>query len=273
VGSDSGRIVILEANEEKKEFIKIHQETYGKTGCRRIVPGEYLASDPKGRAIMIAAVEKQKFVYILNRDTTNKMTISSPLEAHKSHTIIFDICGLDVGYENPLFAALEVDYGDSENESSAISTGKFMKILTYYEMDLGLNHVVRKNYETVDSSAHMIISVPGSPDGPGGILICCENFVIYKNLNHQDIKTIIPKRKEPSIKGTMIISSFTHKQKEMLFFLIQSEIGDLYKLTLHCTSDIVHGLQIQYFDTIPPSNSICILKNGFLFAASECSNQ
>ena len=44
-------------------------ETFGKSGCRRIVPGQYLAIDPKGRAVIIAAVEKQKLVYILNRDT------------------------------------------------------------------------------------------------------------------------------------------------------------------------------------------------------------
>ena len=68
VGSDSGRIVILEYELENNRFVKIHQETFGKTGVRRIVPGEYLATDPKGRAIMIGAVEKQKFVYILNRD-------------------------------------------------------------------------------------------------------------------------------------------------------------------------------------------------------------
>ena len=58
IGSDSGRIVILEFDKEKKCFVKIHQETFGKTGARRIVPGEYLATDPKGRAIMIGAVEK-----------------------------------------------------------------------------------------------------------------------------------------------------------------------------------------------------------------------
>ena len=58
LGSDSGRIVILEYDPEEKRFVKVHQETYGKTGCRRIVPGEYLAVDPKGRAIMIGAVEK-----------------------------------------------------------------------------------------------------------------------------------------------------------------------------------------------------------------------
>jgi len=70
--------VILQFDGEKNRFEKIHQETYGKTGCRRIVPGQYLAVDPKGRAFMIGAVEKQKFVYIMNRDNNNKLTISSP---------------------------------------------------------------------------------------------------------------------------------------------------------------------------------------------------
>nr|GEW42316.1 spliceosome-associated protein 130 A [Tanacetum cinerariifolium] len=49
VGSDSGRIVILEYNKEKNVFDKVHQETFGKSGSRRIVPGQYLAVDPKGR--------------------------------------------------------------------------------------------------------------------------------------------------------------------------------------------------------------------------------
>lgn len=48
---------------------QVHEETFGKTGCRRIVPGQYLAVDPNGRAVLIGAVEKQKFVYILTRDS------------------------------------------------------------------------------------------------------------------------------------------------------------------------------------------------------------
>lgn len=57
VGSDSGRIVILEYIPVKNIFEKVHQETFGKSGCRRIVPGQYLAIDPKGRAVMIGSVQ------------------------------------------------------------------------------------------------------------------------------------------------------------------------------------------------------------------------
>lgn len=110
LGSDSGRIVILEYIPQRNVFERVHQETFGKTGCRRIVPGQYMAVDPKGRAVMISAVEKQKFVYVLNRDAAARLTISSPLEAHKAHTLVYHIVGVDVGYENPLFACLEMDY-------------------------------------------------------------------------------------------------------------------------------------------------------------------
>jgi splicing factor 3B subunit 3 len=52
LGADTGRLVVLEYDPQKNCFNRIHQETFGKTGCRRIVPGQYLAVDTKGRAIM-----------------------------------------------------------------------------------------------------------------------------------------------------------------------------------------------------------------------------
>jgi splicing factor 3B subunit 3 len=72
VGSDSGRIVVLEYDPQANDFKKLHQETFGRSGSRRIVPGQYLAADPKGRAVMIGAMEKSKLVYILNRVSCNR---------------------------------------------------------------------------------------------------------------------------------------------------------------------------------------------------------
>lgn len=106
---------------------------------------------------MISAIEKQKFVYIMNRDSENKLTISSPLDAHKSHTIIYDTCGVDVGHENPLFAVIESDYGDVDEFDASVITGEIKKNLTFYEMDLGLNHVIRKSTAVVDASAANVL--------------------------------------------------------------------------------------------------------------------
>ena len=56
------------------------------------------------------AVEKQKLAYILNRDTAARLTISSPLEAHKAHTLVYHVVGVDVGFDNPMFTCIELDY-------------------------------------------------------------------------------------------------------------------------------------------------------------------
>src|SRR5579871_1028571 len=144
IGSDSGRIVTMEYLPESNTFQRIHCETYGKSGVRRVIPGQYLAVDPKGRACLIASVEKNKLVYVLNRNAQAELTISSPLEAHKPHCLVFALCALDVGYENPIFAVLEMDYSETDQDPTGQAYKEAEKYLTYYELDLGLNHVVRK---------------------------------------------------------------------------------------------------------------------------------
>ena len=59
-------------------------------------------------------------VYVLNRDTAANLTISSPLEAHKSHTITFAVCGMDMGFDNPIFAAIELDYADADQVGASV---------------------------------------------------------------------------------------------------------------------------------------------------------
>ena len=65
---------------------------------------------------MIAAMDKSKLVYILNRDAAANLTISSPLEAHRTNSVVHHIVGVDVGFENPMYAALEVDYSESDRD-------------------------------------------------------------------------------------------------------------------------------------------------------------
>ncbi|KAM7270665.1 hypothetical protein ACFE04_029879 [Oxalis oulophora] len=273
IGSDSGRIVILEYSKEKNVFNKIHQETFGKSGCRRIVPGQYVAVDPKGRAVLIGACEKQKLVYVLNRDAATRLTISSPLEAHKSHTICYSICGVDCGFDNPIFAAIELDYSEADQDSTGQAAAEAQKHLTFYELDLGLNHVSRKWSEQVDNGANMLVTVPGGGDGPSGVLVCAENFVIYKNQGHPDIRAVIPRRADlPAERGVLIVSAAMHKQKTLFFFLLQTEYGDIFKVTLEHNGVHVLELKIKYFDTIPVTASMCVMKSGLLFAASEFGN-
>ncbi|KAJ3149884.1 Splicing factor 3B subunit 3 [Geranomyces michiganensis] len=293
VGSDSGKIVILEYNPAKNVFDRVHEETFGKSGCRRIVPGQYLASDPKGRAVMIGAIEKQKLVYILNRDAAMKLTISSPLEAHKAHTLVHDIVGADVGFENPVFACIEVDYSDADQDPTGEAFQNAEKILTYYELDLGLNHVVRKWSDTIDPRANKLIAIPGGTDGPSGVLVCSEDYITWRHQDHPAVRIPIPRRPDPlqpapttasngeavdTGRGVIIVSSVTHKLKKGFFVLAQTEDGDLFKITMDYSAAAdgsigpVENMKIKYFDTIPVSVNLCLLKSGFLFVASEFGN-
>ncbi|KAK7053156.1 pre-mRNA-splicing factor rse1 [Paramarasmius palmivorus] len=282
VGSDSGRIIILDYDPKTSSFVKLHQETYGKSGARRIVPGQYLATDPKGRAMMVSAMEKAKLVYILNRDAAANLTISSPLEAHKNGAIIHHIVGLDVGFENPTFAALEVDYTESDQDPTGEAFNNAEKLLTYYELDLGLNHVVRKWSEPTDPRANLLLQVPGGQlassdkyDGPSGVLVCCEDHIIYRHMDNPQHRVPIPRRQHPledKSRGILIVAAVMHKMKGAFFFLLQNEDGDLYKVTIDHEEEEVKALKIKYFDTVPVASSLCILKSGFLFVASEFSN-
>ncbi|KAJ7971328.1 splicing factor 3B subunit 3-like [Quillaja saponaria] len=162
---------------------------------------------------MIGAYEKQKLVYVLNRDTAARLTISSPLEANMSHTLV---------------------------------ASEAQKHSAFYELDLGLNHVYRKWSEQVDNSADLLVTVPGGGDGPS-VLVCAENFVIYKNQGHPDVRAVIPRRADLTAeRGVLIVSAAMHKLKSMFFFLLQTEYGDIFKGSLFAASDFGNHALYQF---------------------------
>lgn len=83
---------------------------------------------------------------------------------------------------------------DADPTGEAVQTTR--QTLTFYEVDFGLNHVVRKYSEPLEEHANSLITVPGDKDGPGGVLICSENYITYKNQGEQpDIRCPIPRRR------------------------------------------------------------------------------
>jgi splicing factor 3B subunit 3 len=107
------------------------------------------------------------------------------------------------------------------------------------------------------------------------VLVLCEDFLYYKSYPAKhDLKCKYPKRLGVNSKDkTLINCSALHKQKGMFFYFIQSEYGDLFKVTMAYTGKDVHSLSVQYIDTIHPANSLCILKSGYVFAAADTGNQ
>jgi splicing factor 3B subunit 3 len=285
LATDSGRITIVEYLPAQNRFSRLHLETFGKSGVRRVIPGQYLAADPKGRACLIAAIEKNKLVYVLNRNAQAELTISSPLEAHKPGVLVYAMVALDVGYANPVFAALESDYSEYDQEGALQDDGRPEVQLVYYELDLGLNHVIRKWSDTVDPTSSILFQVPGGNDGPSGVLVCGEENITYRHSNQDVFRVPIPRRSgatEDPKRKRIIVSGVMHKLKGSagaFFFLLQTEDGDLFKVTLDMVEDAegnptgdVKRLKIKYFDTIPVATSLCILKSAFMFVASEFGN-
>lgn len=285
LATDSGRITIIEYLPQQNRFSRIHLETFGKSGIRRVIPGQFLAADPKGRACLIASVEKNKLVYVLNRNSQAELTISSPLEAHKPGVLVFSLVALDVGYANPVFAAIETEYTEADQDYTGQAAREAETQLVYYELDLGLNHVVRKWSEPVDPTSNLLFQVPGGNDGPSGVLVCGEENVTYRHSNQEAFRVPIPRRRgatEDPQRKRCIVAGVMHKLKNsagLFFFLLQTEDGDLFKVTIDMVEDAegnptgeVERLKIKYFDTVPVASSLCILKSGFLFVASEFGN-
>lgn len=47
----------------------------------------------------------------------------------------------------------------------------------------------------------------------------------------------------------------------------------IFQVTLDTYEDLVVEMKMKYYDTVPPANSMCILKTGFLFVAAEFGDQ
>jgi splicing factor 3B subunit 3 len=266
VTSDSGRLSFLKFTGTR--FERLSLESFGKAGIRRTVPGEYVATDPAGRAVMIGAIEKEKFVFATNRDAQDQLFVSSPLEAHKPNTITFAIVGIDVGFDNPLFAALETTYDDEDDGLRSKEAGK--KMVVFYEVDLGLNHVVRKFSKQVSDTANHLVAVP-----PSGVVVCSAEGLEWVKPNEPTFSIALPRREwdDPKRGEVLVISSASFQTTDLFFALLQTERGDLFKLTPEAdTKGKMQKLVLKYFDSISPACQICISKDGLLFAASEFGN-
>lgn len=288
VTSDAGVLTVLGVDRMRGVLKVAASESFGRSGMRRTVPGEYLACDPHGRALMVAAIERQKFVYVLGRDDNNALLLSSPLEAHKSATATHALVALDVGFGNPVFAAIERAYeGEDAHSRPSLS-------LVYYELDLGLNHVVRKHASPVRADSYLLLAVPGDDIGPGGVLVCSSGYVTYRHLFEEDedgnlqsrdmgnsgrpkrIEARMPLRKcdakqEPRMVVCGTLMKHKTKRGTVFFFMLCTEVGDLIRVDIIWNQDDgATELRMAYFETLPgPALDIRILRSGYMFVMME----
>lgn len=272
VTSDSGKLVILEYKDATSSFVPLVQEPHSKNGLRRITPGEYLAVNPKNRAVMVGAIERTKLVYKVEMENVaGLLELLSPLETTSKNVLTFLLCALDTGYDNPVWAAIEIDYKNYERKQYDPATSPLT--LNYYELDQGLNHVVtRKSKGDLPASASLLVPLPGHI---GGVLVCCNSHLIYEKEGGKN-RVFLPLPIREKSEETVIVNYFVHTLKKQDFFiLLQSTLGDLFKITVDYDSntELIDRMCATYFDSIPACNSINVLKSGFLFANTSDNNK
>lgn len=276
IGSDSGKLVVLAYNEQTHHLDVIVSESVGKPGCRRTVPGQYVATDPKGKSIMISALEGKSLVYSFHQ-TKSKNSINGPLEIDSPNHLIFDIIGVESSSKKPSFASLSCDYDGLVNDGQMQGNGK---MVNFYRIDWDRNEASSKESLPVDRTAYKIVSIP-SIYGFGSLLVLAKDKIYYKSVETDlEAEVAIPRRLntvamsyqgESDLGVYMISCQFVEKEEES-FFLLHSEYGDIFKLSLVLEEGKVQALDIKYYDTTPPSTALCVLDNKYIYAASETGN-
>lgn len=269
--SDAGTLTVLVWDAAAGSWRRGCAEIFGKTGIRRAVPGEYLAIDPVGRAAMVAAVQRSRFVYKIGRDSAGELSLESPLEAHKPGTLCLDIAALDVGYENPRFVALELAIGEADEDHTGAAAAQAEKQLVTYELDSGLNHVVRKGAVVTQRSAHAVLAMPSGEFGPGGTLVLAQGWVLWHGPDGELLHTAIPTRELQADDAAVMIACGTVLPGAAgTFTLLQSEEGDCFSVQLvRDEAGAVVDLTVAYFDSLPPAVSLALSPLGVLCTVSE----
>ena len=222
--SDSGKLIILEVDIDKKKFIRTTQEIYGKSGCRRITPGEYLAIDNKSRAIMIGSIEKEKFVYIFkelnnniilndnleenknininNINDINRKIISSPLEVFTPQHICYDIIALEVGYSNPIFVSMEVKYNNMQdwasNNYEFNKENQYQKKIILFQVEIKNNYVIKLLEYPIDNTAYSLFPINYEKKNEisqskfllGNFIIFCKGFFYLFQVKENKINKV-----------------------------------------------------------------------------------
>ncbi|OHT00949.1 CPSF A subunit region family protein [Tritrichomonas foetus] len=263
--SDSGNITIADLKNDDITIVACFP--FARTGMRRMEPGYYFNISPCGRAILTSALEKYKVAWPVNQSDDKSPQILPPIETTRSHSIVHCSVALDVGYESPLFAFIErIFKPDKSKKEPIFDPKKNQKNLVLYEVDPSIKSIVRRGEHPIPSTSTHLVAVPGPLyDCPGGVMVCSSGNVKYFPKTGEPSISSIPTRKGCDL--SIIVSSATYSRDGTWLALLQNQFGDLLIATTD--ENEPNAISIKYYDTIPPSKNILILRQGVLVSFGE----
>lgn len=296
VGSDSGSVAVLEFDLESAGWRSIMLEPFGRSGLRRSIPGQYVVIDPLNQAILVASLDHQRLFYtiegrqqgFLEEDGkkgkgASSWSLSDPIESVVPGTLVFDVVALSRrDEENPLFAFLEVDYHEEQQQTNNLG-----KIVSFWEVELSLGTVFERRGPVEDVSvgadAYRIIALPGNL-GLVVLRAATRHLEWLRMGGRKPTRTIEITRKQiplpPSsgfITSHAIISNVLPVHLSCIL-LLQDEMGSVFAVNF-CSKDDISANPGPSVHCYPEDNplSLCVrssllfLPQGFLFAPSESS--
>ncbi|CDO91890.1 unnamed protein product [Kluyveromyces dobzhanskii CBS 2104] len=275
--TDSGNVSFWQFERDslsRKVYVRtLANEPLSRSGIRRISPQYKIASDSQSRCVFLSGIERTKMC-ILTDWQRGKLVVASPVEIHRNRRVTLAFAACDVGLDNPVSVAVEVESETNDH------------FLSFYTMDLGLNTLmVQKEHLLEDKSINFVMQCPNfhqykmntrrnggetDEDSINPFVICgYDGYLTLRDLEGcYEVSVQLPVRN--NVSSTIIINGTVHKLKKDFFILMQSNHGDLYKVSIvpdEESRDPV--LEISHFDTIPPSEDIHIFKSGTVFNVSE----
>ncbi|KAK5779795.1 hypothetical protein RI543_002918 [Arxiozyma heterogenica] len=276
ITSDSGNLSILEFvwNQQtlSLSLSALCIEPIARSGIRRLSPMDYIAVDKHSRCLMLSAVEKFKYCYLLNcnnttnnnvvisntNTNTNNNIVSSPLEAIRSNFITLDLVSCDMNYiDNPCFAALEMEIvlnnSNNNNNNNNSLPNKNLFHLVFYMLDMNLNCIIKKADYLLPGKPSILIPLPDLAEY--GMLTNIVGSQYNQSNNHNDTTNpFVMVGLEDSflvkdLKGDFnikvqlpkcqdhhypatITSHVFRSFKKQIFILLQTNYGDLLKLQI-----------------------------------------
>jgi hypothetical protein len=262
---NEGKISLLLIKNKNKFFI-CSQKNMAKFFSKENLPPFKAALNKKSLILMISAVEKLKFFFLIGKNKENlPFFLKSRIEIKNFSIICFYLISFE-SKKKEIFVCIETYY-----------TRPYDKLLVSYETDFQTNTVIRKIIAKINNSSYLLIPI-GNWTKTKCLLIFSEGLItlIDPFKKKYQIKTIPFKKKKNETLQTFISSFTIYTGKKFIFLLFSNQDGDLFKMVFDLNLNFMNlsnNIHFYYFDSLNSEiKFLTILQNGFLFSSFESGN-